>query len=263
MTTKEKKNTKKMAGFAALCGLLALTGLRPGPAAAQQPASTAVAPAAAMDVERLRAQHERIVTMARRLAPHTSLADLVRLVMQDPPAGTVAAPAPEDNRAALVAVAFYVNGWPLAAVVPEARDWPRPETRVVILRGRHDLAQHFTVSALIAAFAGTPLATMAGLYKEMADAHGGSGFSFSDLAADRAGTLFGDAATRSGESARRLRARLGTGLLEDDMMPSVDGLPDNLSRAEFARRYGGVGAPAYNELVETIDRRVAALTLFQ
>ncbi len=47
------------------------------------------------------------------------------------------------------------------------------------------------------------------------------------------------------------------------MMPEITGLPDNLSQSELTRRFGGVGTPAYNELADDIERRVAALALFQ
>jgi hypothetical protein len=75
--------------------------------------------------------------------------------------------------------------------------------------------------------------------------------------------MFGEMATKSESSARRFQTLLGSRLTEDDMMPAIAGLPDNLSQADFTRRFGGVGAPAYNQLVEDIDRRVAALALFQ
>jgi len=236
-----------------------VTGLTPSrPAAVQAPATSMV------DVERARAYNDRIVSTARRLPPRTSLAELVRLVMQGTADGaTAAGDVANEHRTALVVLAVYVNGWKLQAIVPEARAWPRAERRNVVLRGRHDLSQHFMVSAVIAAFAGTPIANAVGLYKEMDDARSGSGFSFSDLAADRAGTTFGDMATRSPESARLLQSRLSAGLTENDMMPEVSGLPEKLSQAEFTRRFGAAAGPAYNQLVDEIERRVAALALFQ
>lgn len=244
----------------AAAGRMAAVGAR-----AQTGARSSQAPAAPpVDVKLLRVYHTRIVSTAASLPARSSLAELLRLVMQDADAEPSAGRLGEEHRASLVALAFYVNGWPLEFLVPEARSWPRAARRDIVLRGRHDLAQHFAVSAVLAAFAGTSVAAMAGLYKEMDDARsGGSGFSFSDLAADRAGTMFGEMATRSAESARRLQSRLGAGLAERDIMIAVAGLPDNLSQAEFTRRFGGVGAPAYNELLEDINRRVAALPLFQ
>jgi hypothetical protein len=236
------------------------------PAVQLAPARLAVIQAPAkppLDVERLRAAQERIVSAARSLPMPASLTELMRAVMKGVDEEATSRDAIEEHRTALVALAVYVNGWRLEALVPEARGWPRAERRSVLLRGRSDLTQHFMVSAVIAAFSGTPIANAVGLYKEMDDLRGSSGFSFSDLAADRAGTMFGDMAGRSGESARHLQARLSAGLTEDDMMPEIADLPDNLSPSEFTRLVGAVGAPAYNQLVEDIDRRVAALALFQ
>jgi uncharacterized protein YfiM (DUF2279 family) len=226
-------------------------------------ATSQTAAGSGQDVERLRAYHTRIVATTKALAPAASLADLVRPVMRLAESRSVAATAAAENRSAPIAIAFHVNGWPLHALVPEAREWPRAERRPLLLRGRGDLTQHFTVSAVIAAAAGTPVAAAAGLYKEIDDARQGSGFSFADLAADRAGTMFGETATRTGDSARRLQARISAGLSEGDLMPDITGLPDGLSEAEFTRRYGGVGAPAYNDIVNDIDRRISALALFR
>ncbi len=62
--------------------------------------------------------------------------------------------------------------------------------RGIALDGRHDWALHFFVSAMLAAQYGERAAAMAGLLKEIRDAHGGSGFDKTDLAADRAGVAW-------------------------------------------------------------------------
>jgi hypothetical protein len=131
----------------------------------------------------------------------------------------------------------------------------------VQLRQRHDFAQHFLISALIAAEAGTPLADAVGLWKELADARsGGSGFSFNDLAADRAGTRFGELAV--GDAAR-LQQRLAAGLSDADLLPQVSDLPEHLPEAEFVARFGGVGGAGYQRLLATIESRIDALPVFQ
>ena len=246
--------------FLASAMVLAVVGFRlvyAHPPATQAPAAPVI------DAERVRAYQERIVSGVARLVPRPSLAQLLPVVLRGAGDGGGNEGIVDDHRAALLALAFYVNNWPLEAMVPEARGWPRAERRNTLLRGRHDLAQHFTVSAVVSAFAGTAIANAVGLSKEMDDVRRASGFSFSDLAADRAGTLFGEMATKSSESARRLQGRLSSGLAEGDFMPVVVGLPDNLTRAEFTRRYGDVGSPAYTRLLDEIDQRIAALPLFQ
>ena len=46
-------------------------------------------------------------------------------------------------------------------------------------------------------------------------------------------------------------------------MPGIAGLEDNMPEAEFRRRYGGVGSPAYNNVIEEITRRILALELYR
>jgi len=46
-------------------------------------------------------------------------------------------------------------------------------------------------------------------------------------------------------------------------VPLVQDLPEYMPEAEFLRRFGGVGAPAYNQLLSEIDRRIAAQNLLR
>jgi hypothetical protein len=156
---------------------------------------------------------------------------------------------------------FFANDRPLGQMVPAAYDWPRPQPLTVTLRQRQDFALHFLISAVIAAEAGTPLADAVGLWKEMADARrGGSGFSFNDLAADRAGTRFGELAVRDPS---RLQSRVATGLDDADLLPEVSDLPEHLPEFEFAARYGGVSGAGYRRLLADIESRIDALPLYR
>jgi len=219
-----------------------------------------VAPA---DQQRLLAYAERLTLLTKGIAGGE--ASLARLL---PPLFALAAErsaaggdAVEENRAALLTLTFFANHRPLGLVVPEARTWPQARPLSVTLRQRQDLPLHFLVSAVIAAEAGTPLADAVGLWKELADArHGGSGFSFSDLAADRAGTRLGELAVHD---PARLQARLAAGATEADFMPEVGDLPEFLPEAEFAARYGGVGGAAYRRVLDDIEARVDALAVFR
>ncbi|MBM3777993.1 MAG: hypothetical protein FJW23_07090 [Acidimicrobiia bacterium] len=216
------------------------------------------------EIERLREYHERVVRSAEELDPRqASFARLVEDVMRHAQERSAGGPADAENRAAIVAVTLYTLGRGPSALIPEAKTWSRALPRRLVLRGRDDLPKHFSLSAALAATAGTPLSDAIGLYKELEDARGGSGFSFSDIVADRAGTVFGEAATRSPGSAGELQTRIGTGLAEDDFMPDVGGLADNMPQEEFVRRFGGVGAPAYNSVVADIEQRVAQCRLFR
>lgn len=165
-----------------------------------------------------------------------------------------------ETRAALVALVLYAGRIDLERLLPRATPWPRPAPLQVTLSGRSDLALHFLVSAVIALDATSPLARAVGLYKEVADARGGSGFSFPDLAADRAGTRLGELARNS---PRALLERLGPSIDDAALMPAWNDLPEGLPEAEFKRRFGDVGAPEYARLLAEIDRRIAALPLLR
>ena len=214
------------------------------------------------DQARLRVYHDRLVETVARAPDKVSLAALMPPLFK-----TVLERRGDDvaseNRAAILTLAFYVNGTGLAAIAPAAAQWPQPQRRTVTLAGRDDFPKHFLISAVIAAEAGSPLADAVGLYKEVDDSRGGSGFSFNDIAADRAGTRFGEIASGSPERARRLSQALASGVKESDFMPDVAGLPEFLPEAEFKRRYGGIGGRGYNKMMATIEARVASRPLLR
>jgi len=214
--------------------------------------------------ERLKAYQDRLTELARQsTGASISLAELMaplfNLAAQRSASGDPVA----ENRAAIVVLTFYANGQGLAAIVPAANDWPRPPRRKIQLAGRDDFPQHFTISAAIAANAGTPLSDAIGLYKEIEDSHGGSGFSFNDIAADRAGTRFGELAAGTRQSALKLQRQMSAGVRESDIMPVVSDLPEFMPEAEFKRRFGGIDAPAYKRMMAEIERRIAALPLYR
>lgn len=213
------------------------------------------------DHARLRPYHLRIVELAARAEPawQAPLADLlVPLFELARQRSAESADAAAENRAALVALTLYATGRGAGSVLPA--DWPRARPLRLLLAGRDDFPLHFLVSATLVAEGSSPLSQAIGLYKEVTDARSGSGFSFNDMAANRAGTRFGELAVRS---PARLQALVAAGLAERDFMPEVADLPEFLSQAELQRRYGGVGAPAYNALVAEIERRVDALPLLR
>ncbi len=215
--------------------------------------------------ERFRVYQEQLAKITRDTAmPHrVSLADLLLPLMRLAAARGAGGDPQAENRALIAVVAFYVNGEGLAAIVPGAKEWPRPVPRTVTLAGRTDTPQHFTVSAALAAHAGGPLADAIGLYREVDDSRRGSGFSFADIASDRAGTTFGELSTRSAASARRMQQRVAASLKESDVIPELSDLPEYMREAEFKRRFGGIGAPAYKQMMQEIERRVAACPLYR
>jgi hypothetical protein len=229
-------------------------------AVAERARSVLLSPA---ELERLRAYHDRLVAAAGAAPARVSLAELLpplfRLAHERGARGDIL----RENRAALLVLALYVNGQGLAEIASAARQWPPIAPRRVTLAGRDDFPRHFLISAVIAAEAGSPLADAVGLHKEIGDSRGGSGFSFNDIGADRAGTRFGEVAVASPRRAAELAQAIAAGVRESDFMPDVADLPEFMQEAEFVRRYGGVDSPAYNRVMATIDARVAARPLLR
>jgi hypothetical protein len=103
-----------------------------------------------------------------------------------------------------------------------------------------------------------------GLLKEELDAGtGGSGFSFADLLADRAGTTFAVRATRDEATACAMQDRIARGFRVEEFFPPAADLPEGVTEAELQARYGGVGGEAYCQLIEEIERRIAACAAYQ
>lgn len=169
----------------------------------------------------------------------------------------------QEYRLALLALSLWAVGVEPSSLVPELQ-WaslPKPR-RHVALRGRNDHALHFLLSALLAMGSDPALADAVGLYKELADVgdRKGSGFSFDDLAADKAGVAFGEMAWHRPQQLAPRQA-----LMIDDVfiMPAVEGLPTGLSAAQFEARFGRVDSPAYRAMLAEVERRVAAVPLLR
>ncbi len=215
------------------------------------------------DQARLRAYQERLVDDVGRTRRIVSLAALMpslfRLALERSATGDIA----RENRAVIIVLAFYSIGKGLGDILPAATQWRQPAWRTITLAGRDDFPKHFLISAAVAAEAGSPFADAIGVYKEIDDSRNGSGFSFNDIGADRAGTRFGEVASQSPERARQLARVLASGVKESDFMPDVSDLPEFMSEIDFKRRYGGVGSAGYNKMMATIETRVARCPLLR
>lgn len=172
----------------------------------------------------------------------------------------------EAMRGALYALALYCGsddfGQVIGVGLPDYMQGRGNGCERTHLGLRDDLKRHFALSAgLYAVTTSGQAAFGVGELKELLDADaGGSGFSFDDMAADAAGVRFAEAFLAAPRSAwPQMLARIIT---EDDVLPSLDGLPESLDGAAFRARYGDVDSPAYAEAVAEIGRRVSGLPLY-
>ncbi len=198
-----------------------------------------------------------------------SVAQLVGPVFQLARERSAQADPTDENRAAILALAMYCGNLLFENIIgavrtPDLKAHVPACRRQVVLGGRHDLMLHFIYSAALKLASDSGVAFVAGEFKEVLDSgRGGSGFSFADLAADRAGVRFAEVATDGDAGARRLQAILAGQNLESLFFPRVDGLSEAMTEAEFKRRYGGVDSAAYRAVVADIDRRIADCAAYQ
>lgn len=166
------------------------------------------------------------------------------------------------NRAAILALGIMIGHERIARYVDIDPEGDLVRAAVALragtsLRGREDWPRHYALSAALGVLGGPYTSDAAGLLKEQLDAlTQGSGFSFADLAADRAGIRLAVAATRSATAARALQARMRSGFRVDDFLPPLADLPENLTLEQFHRAYGRIGSASYRKMVSDIERRI-------
>lgn len=174
----------------------------------------------------------------------------------------------EENKAAIFALAMFFGDIRLERFIGEVRSGeytgaPRKTSRVR-LQGRHDWVQHYLLSAGLALAGGQGIADFIGEVKEVQDAtNKASGFSFTDIAADRAGVRFAEIATRSVDGARRIQATLSRPVREGDFFPEIRDFPEGLTAAEFKARYGERDSAAYRRVVAEIDKRIGNIPMYR
>ncbi len=167
-----------------------------------------------------------------------------------------------ENRAALTALAAYLAGISLPRLLESDSRSIRRAPRVLLsLHGRRDFAEHFAISAALSVNGGSRLANAIGLIKEEEDAGRGSGFSFTDLAVDRAGVRLGERAL--GSDAAQVRTTLAAARGDAALLPDFRDLPEFMPQAEFDRRFGPIGGPRYQQVIARIDARLNAHPLIR
>ena len=216
-------------------------------------------------------QLRRIVDASSRLPTGDErFGALLQTVFAPMPSASKRPSAVEHNRAAVLALGIALGHDGLARYVGLNRNSELVRMAVsartgITLRGRSDWARHYSLSAALAVLENPLVSDAGGLIKEELDAlTNGSGFSFGDLAADRAGIRFAQAASDSEKAALAMQTRLQNGYTADDFFPAISDLPENLTVEQFRRDYGGVGSRRYRQTINEIEIRLngcAALAL--
>ncbi|MFC3121182.1 hypothetical protein [Agaribacter flavus] len=170
-----------------------------------------------------------------------------------------------ENEAVLLAVAIYAGHRRFATIVGNM-DFALAKipqlTKKPALANRQDLSLHFIFSAAIKLLSEQGVSVAVGEFKELMDrGEGGSGYSFVDLAADMAGAQFAALAVNP-KTAERVQQVLIVADNESAYFPSIEGLEEGMSKAEFTKKYKEVDSSEYQSVVAQIEKRLKDLAVY-
>lgn len=176
----------------------------------------------------------------------------------------------KENKAALAALSLYFGSNKFSTLVGNVgqldqksllqREHLRSTTS---LKNRVDLQKHFVYSIALQLMANSEASDAIGEIKELLDANeGGSGFSFADLLADRAGTRLAMLATQSESSAIYIQSILSTSIKEAELFPEIIDLPEGISQQKFEQHYQNINSTIYKEMLMVIDERLRQIPLY-
>jgi len=176
-----------------------------------------------------------------------------------------------ENYTALMALSLYFGSNRFEFLIGDVTNLtPKQLKRRRLLRAkttlanRTDLQKHFIYSVALQLFGSSDASDAIGEIKEFLDSNkGGSGFSFADLLADRAGTRLAKLATQSERNAIRVQHLLAGITREADIMPLIIGLPEGITAHSFEQEYRNVNSPKYQEMMDIIDDRLSVVDVYQ
>lgn len=136
-----------------------------------------------------------------------------------------------------------------------------PDLPELVLTGRRDLALHFMYSAVIKMVGNQQVAQQIGALKELSDAGtGGSGFSFVDMTANKAGIWM---VQNLSSIDREQVFASDVDDFEAAFMPMWHDLPEGLSERRLNQALGGPEGEGAKVLLARIDERLTSLSLYR
>jgi hypothetical protein len=217
------------------------------------------------ETHRMLAYHEELARISGQyVSRRISLGKFLTPLFQLAAVRTTESGEPQaENRALLLTLTMYALGMNINRFIDVPLEQPVKSLHLTVL-GRHDLVQHYLVSAALTVSAGSGLSAAMGVFKELDDSRGGSGFSFADLLADRAGIRLAEMATGTEPQARLLQKRMGDPLLmEKDFMPSIVDLPEGIMELEFKHRYQDLDSKSYRIIEDEIESRLSQCKVYR
>ncbi|MFT6950184.1 MAG: hypothetical protein ACJAUL_001316 [Paraglaciecola sp.] len=169
--------------------------------------------------------------------------------------------AEEENTAIIWALAVKFGNYRFAKLIGVKP--AKNTTSIPLLRGRPDLTQHFIYSAALQQLSDLDIGLQVGEAKELLDSiSGGSGYSFADLAADKAGLAFASYITSKRDNAQQAQALLINIKNENAFFPFIHDLPEGFTGNNFKRVIQSIESDTYKQLEAEIDRRLNLLSLY-
>jgi hypothetical protein len=210
------------------------------------------------------AQLDQLVQLAQQTPDiHVTLKDCMEKVFSYAQKQSMQSNDPAmENQAAIFALAILVGYERIGKLVGPVTLDKLPlsieeKFSYITIYSRADWTRHFLVSAALQLLSNIATSNAIGLLKEELDGDlNGSGFSFSDFCADRAGTTFATFAVRDSLTAATFQSRIISGFVIKDFFPEATDLPENIYDSEFQSVYGGVGGKKYSEILLNIENRV-------
>ncbi|TKB43421.1 hypothetical protein [Thalassotalea mangrovi] len=176
----------------------------------------------------------------------------------------------EENRDAMMALALYFGSNKFALVTGKMQPLSRQQQvmrnnhkRSITLLKRNDLQKHFIYSMALQLLSDANAGFALGEFKELLDSNsGGSGFSFVDLYADRAGTRLAQYATQNESSARAIQQTFAEMENEDQLIPFPRDLPEGIDAERFSVDYVNTQSPSYRQMLALIDEQLSSLHFY-
>ncbi len=225
------------------------------------------------DVETISFYYQQLSNFASQQNHHSSIATFIGYLFEQAKVQTnisANAQAVNENQAAMMALVIYFGADKFELLVGDIIIRERQQLiirnrmrRSVTLQGRVDLQKHFIYSMALQLFSTHGASDAIGEFKEFLDTNkGGSGFSFADLQADRAGTRLAMVVTKSEQQAKQAQFLLSN-VTDQQLLPSIKGLQEGLTEASFNKQFNNVKSTNYQQTIIEIDNRLKALEVYQ
>lgn len=199
--------------------------------------------------------------LGQRVKLHQVMQELFNVAVTERNASPMSINTVADNKAILFALFLHTIESDDAAFLQSEQMFSLPQQPIEFtIERRKDLAQHYLGTAVITLFANSAIADTIGLYKELQDQNGPSGFSASDLIADRAGSLLASQLLNPA-TAKHLQQRIAATQNELELFPNTRIIAPQLEQ-QMNQHQGDQQQVIYN-IEQHIDQLAKSVAIYQ